>query len=526
MKKLSALVLSACCLFFCFAVENTVQSGDFTVQFSDTFPMMHPQLVYESSSLQVATAISEGLFTYDPYSCQPVKALVESYTIAGKTWRFTLRSDACFENGDKITAETVKKSWMNLLSPEVDFAYASLLDCIQGALEYRTGKSSAADVAINVESENTLSVYLNEPTPHLAGILCNPAFAVIHPSQLKYAVDYLKSPKRITAKNAFIPISSGPFKVKSYDAKQVVFIPNEKYWDADSIELKRLVVRMDMDDDQKAESFNSGELNWVKYAPIDKIVGTSTISYSPIFATTFFFFNVQNAAVKNPAVRKALLLAIPYEKFRADTAMPATTFVYPLAGYPEVDGIKEYNPEQAKKELDKLKLKPEQKKITIKVYDFDYQKELAGILKSAWEEIGFTVTIKLVDESEDLQVVLHTQDYSLGLMTWIADFADPIAMLELFRKGSTLNESGWQDEKFSGLLDKAGSKTSIGERYKILGQAEQYLLDEGMVIPLSFSFNLNIIDMSEVAGWYPNPLDIHPFKFIKFKTKALAPGFI
>lgn len=526
MKKLFSVILFFCSIFS-FHAGETLNDKFFTFHFSNEFPLLHPQLIFESTTMQIVTATNEGLFTYDPYSALPVKALAENFSFSGKTWRFNLRKDAFFENGDPITAETIKQSWLNLLSPDADFAYASLLDCIQGAHDYRTGKNKDQNsVAIYVEDKQTLSVYLTEPTPHLASILCNPAFAAIHPSQLEYAINHMKTKTNVTAKNAFIPISSGPFKIAKYDEKQITFVKNEKYWDTKAVQVKGLILRMDLSEAEQAKSFNNGELHWTKNATLTDVVGTRIINYAPMFATSFFFFNVNDKNVANDKLRKALLFAIPYEKLRADFQLGAETLIFPLAGYPEVRGVSEQNLNQAKKLISELKLKSEEKTLTIKIYDYEFQKKLATILKEAWEKLGLTVNIKLIPTGAVLQQSLAINDYSVSSITWIADFADPVAMLELFRGNSTLNESGWADKHFDELLSKAGTETDISKRYKILSEAEAYLLDKGLLIPLAYSFSLNVVDTGEIGGWFPNALDVHPFKFIYFKTRELAPGFI
>lgn len=525
MKRLFS-VLVFCITIFASYAQNAKNERTFSLEFRNEFPLLHPQLVYDSTNMQTATAASEGLFTYDPYSAMPVKALAKSFSVAGKTWRFELQEKACFENGDPITAETIRQSWLNLLSPDAQFSYASLLDCIQGAHDYRTGKTKDKNsVAIYVEAPHTLSVYLTEPTPHFASILCNPAFAAVHPSQLTFAREYQKSPKAITAKNAFIPISSGPFKVADYDEKHISFIKNEKYWDAESVELKKIVIRMDITEDKCAESFNRGDIQWSKNAaPID--VAGNSISYAPMFGTSFFFFNVRDKNVADARLRKALLFSIPYDTLRNTFQLKASTFVFPLAGYPEISGVNEYNKHQAKKLIDELKLTESQKVLTIKVFDYEYQKKLSETLKKAWEELGFTVHIKTMSPETDLQMSITANDYSLSLMSWIADFADPVAMLELFRGTSTLNESGWSDKTYDALLSKASNEREISKRYKTLSEAEKYLLDNSMIIPLAFNLSLNMIDTGEIGGWFPNALDVHPFKFLYFKTRELAPGFI
>jgi oligopeptide transport system substrate-binding protein len=76
-----------------------------------------------------------------------------------------------------------------------------------------------------------------------------------------------------------------------------------------------------------------------------------------------------------------------------------------------------------------------------------------------------------------------------------------------------MNDSGWKDEVFDGLLEKAATASDT-ERMNLLGQAENILLDSGMVLPLYRSVSSNVIDLTEVGGWYTNAFDIHPLKYL------------
>ena len=96
---------------------------------------------------------------------------------------------------------------------------------------------------------------------------------------------------------------------------------------------------------------------------------------------------------------------------------------------------------------------------------------------------------------------------------WIGDFADPLAFLELFRSDSSLNDSGWKNEQFDALLDKA-AVVSANERLELLAQAENLLLDSGMVIPIMHPVCFNVIDSKEIGGWFANAFDVHPLKYI------------
>ena len=83
-----------------------------------------------------------------------------------------------------------------------------------------------------------------------------------------------------------------------------------------------------------------------------------------------------------------------------------------------------------------------------------------------------------------------------------------------------MNDSGWKNEAFDDLLEKA-AVAGESERLKLLGQAENILLDEGMIMPLYRSVSSNLIDLSEVGGWYSNAFDIHPLKYLYKKQPKI-----
>ncbi|PIE98422.1 MAG: ABC transporter substrate-binding protein [Treponema sp.] len=488
---------------------------------------MHPQVANSVVSAQILTGLCEGLFVYDPYTCKPVPALAESWTENGKTWKFQIRKNAKFENGDLITAHTIQTAWLNILDPKVNYPFASLLDCIKGAQNYRLGKNKDKNsVAINVENDFTLIVTLTVPTQHFAKILCHHAFSAVHPTQLDDGKKHLGKYVLKNSKNAFIPISNGPFKVETYNKDLIKFVKNPKYWDKDSVELDVILIKMNMKPDDITDAFNRGEIHWTNSsANINDIVGYNTIQYSPGFSTEYLFFKVEESPLNNAEFRKALLLAIPYKELRKGYLLPASTLIFPLIGYPKIKGIEEYNKPQAKQIIEKLNLNEKDKTVKIKFPDTSYHKELANILKNAWTEIGLQVELDFVNYSKYYPSI-QKSGYHLATMTWVGDFADPIAFLELFKKSSGLNDSKWKNDDFEKLIMKANSEYKQKERYELLAEAEQILLDSSVIIPISHSPSINIIDLSTLSGWYSNPLNIHPFKFIKFVPPKMLPGIV
>ena len=64
------------------------------------------------------------------------------------------------------------------------------------------------------------------------------------------------------------------------------------------------------------------------------------------------------------------------------------------------------------------------------------------------------------------------------------------------------------------------------ERYKKLAEAEQFLLDEALILPVSHPVSLNAVDRDVLGGWFVNALNIHPFKYLYFLEPVKIEGII
>ena len=181
----SLLLLVLIGLVMASAYGNDTES--FAVNFLPSDINFNPIISYTTTEAQIYTALYEGLVTYDPYSLDPLPATASRWEVSddGKTYRFTLRSSARYSNGDEVIASHFRDTWLELLSPEMDAPYASLLDIVVGARAFRTGENSDADsVGIRVISDRTLEVELETRATHFLRILCHHSFVAVHPDML------------------------------------------------------------------------------------------------------------------------------------------------------------------------------------------------------------------------------------------------------------------------------------------------------------------------------------------------------
>lgn len=506
MKKVFAALI-----FFCLSAFSFSQDLPKQRRVNICAPLhsydMNPHTAAFTAEAQLFTGLYEGLFSYDPVNLAPLPAICSSYKISRdkKRWTFTLRNDAKFSDGTLITAKDVRNSWISLLeTPNAPFA--SLLDCIEGASDFRQGKISAQDVRIDARDDFTVVVHLTEPAGHLPKILCHHAFSVVSEN-----------------KNAF----SGAFALESYEGNEILIKKNEFYWDSENVKIPEIKISLSDDYSENSHKFNNGEIDWIMgNAEAAKIIDKSKLLIGTEFGTVYFFFKKQDNVWAKKEFRDALLEAIPYDKLREKFNIKAETFIYPLPGYPEVAGISDYDENDALKMMNEARVKngiPQEEKLPLifAATGDDYLSECAQILKNAWEPLG--VDFKIQKTSFDrYNASIPSWKADLFYYSWIGDFADPLAFLELFRGNSSLNVSGFKNETYDSLLQEASRIDNISERYKLMAQAEQILLDESVLIPVSHPVSAHLVNIDEIGGWKVNGLDIHPLKYLYIKPAPFS----
>ena len=136
---------------------------------------------------------------------------------------------------------------------------------------------------------------------------------------------------------------------------------------------------------------------------------------------------------------------------------------------------------------------------------------IAEAIQEMWRrELG--VEVQLVNQEE--KAVLsgrQTGDYQILRSAWIADYADPSSFLDIWRGDSSDNYTGWSNRDYDSLLFSAARTSDPASRQALLQKAESLLLEAAPIIPLYHYTHVFLIQPS-VHGWYPTPLDHHPYK--------------
>lgn len=496
-------------------------SGEFNIAVSSLKLTLNPSYTYTADEAQYLSGIYEGLVSYDPSDLIPQPAMAESWTLSEdkKTYTFNLRPDLQFSNGDKITATIYKSSLLKVLNPKTQAEFASLLDIIENAENYRNGViDDPESVGISIDGEDKLIIKLTKRAPYFTKILCHHSFTPIHPSLLNkrdWTMDEL--------------VTSGAYTIKKTDDR-IILSKNSRYWDAENVYYNTINLIKYDDSEVATEAYNEGHIDWLTDNTINlnKISDLDTLKINPLFATTYYYFNPTYKEYSNSEIRKAISMLIPWNIIREKQYIPAISLIPNLSNFPKNKIEYDHNIEEALSILEKEGFINGKglSDLIISIPKNTYNdKYISEIIKENIEE--YTEIKVIINETPypDFFTVNKDSEFTMSTLSWIGDFADPLTFLEMWTSNSNLNDSGFKREDYDTLIENS-SNLIQKERYIELSKAENMLLEEYIIIPINHSPGINVIDTRFIENWYPNTLDIHPYKYLKVIEQQVIPGLI
>jgi oligopeptide transport system substrate-binding protein len=480
---------------------------------SVTLDPLHTFTAFES---QLFTALYEGLLSADPVTLAPRPGIASSWTVSddGATYRFTLRPDAAFSNGDRLRAKDFVDSWLRMIDPAAKAEYSFLFDVIKGVHAWRTGQlTDRGELGFRAVSDRVLEVQLERPAAHFLVLLTHIAFVPLHPSLVAASSPW---------DDARALVSDGPFHLVSRTADEMVLEKNPRYWDARNVGLDRVRVRFYDDAKAATEDYLAGRVHWSTLGDYDLVTDPDQFEAFPMFSTSYFFFACDAAPWSDARVRRALALLVAWDEVRGDDLIfPTSRLVPSIGGYPEVKGFEQRDAAKARSLLAEAGFPGGRglPRLVISAFGGSAAVEAARAMAATWNlELGLETDIREADGDEYFAGI-RRREFGLAVSTWIGDYADPLTFLQLWLTGSNLNDAAFSDPAFDAAVEEAVGIQDPKRRYQKLADAEQVLLDSAAVLPLNHSAVAHLINLTRIDGWYANALDIHPFKFIRFREQ-------
>ncbi|HSX13809.1 MAG TPA: peptide ABC transporter substrate-binding protein [Chlamydiales bacterium] len=389
-----------------------------------------------------------------------------------KVYTFHLRK-TLWSNGQSVTAFDFERSWKTLLTPGFPSPCAYLLFPIKNAENY--AKGLCHDIGVQAMDDYTLKVELEKPTPYFLSLTAFPL--------------YFPSPSQ---SNVF----NGPFIIDKMDiGSQILLKRNPIFWK--TVPLENIHISIVRDELTAIHMFEKGELDLLggPLTPLTLDILPKKLPYHliPMAASTFCTLNTK---ALNKEIRMDLWSAIRNhpemnQEIKSWGQIP-TTHILPPSLRENFQKEEHFNPVISlvkNKNVNVLMNRCTSTPLTLYYKNHPLEKKMAQTLQKAWKDSGFDVRIEQV-ESKSLMKKLYQKNYQLSLASWIAQYHDPMNILERFKdETNAKNYPGWSSPELNHLL--ADHECDKGE---------QLLEEEAILIPL-YHWNSPLLLHPRVRGF-------------------------
>lgn len=408
------------------------------------------------------------------------------------TWKFTLRDDIFFHDGEQLTAEDVVFSLERIQDP--------------ANTSSQIGSFSNISEAV-ADSDFQLTVKTYEPYPlllvRLTGLRVVPKHYVEEVGAEKFAM---------------APIGSGPYVFEKWVKDEYIsLVANNDYWQG-APEIKKVVFKPVPESAARVMSIQAGEADIAVNLPphqVQDLENNENTKVGRADSTRFMMmvFTTKNEAVNDARVRKAINMSIDVDSiveniFLGDATLTAQPVCNFDLGYKKDLPNYGYELEQAQ---NLLKEAGHPDGVSLKIGSpggrYSMDKEVAEAITSQLNEAGFNAELTFEEWGSYANKTLQgKQDYDLWLIGWSSSTFDAGSTLD-FWLNTDLVSCYYQDDMYNELLDELlnESKRTMDDakRADLYHQVIQIVHDQAAFVPLYQQVDL--YGMSQRVNWSPRP---------------------
>ena len=426
----------------------------------------------------LAAASFSGLYTYNEEG-QPEPACATGYEVSedGLNFTVTLREGLKWSDGSDLTAKDFEYSWKRAAATATAADYGYMFAGFEGYPD---------DLAVTAVDDTTLTFTLTAPCAYMEDLMAFPTFYPVKQEAVEAAADWQTAPGAWCQDAGFV--SNGPFVCTAWDHDVSMTYEKNPYWyGADDVALEKLEFMLSADDTAIFAAYNSGDVDMIDTVPNDEIqsvIDSSEFYIVDNLGTYYAAFNCKSElfADKTPeqaaCMRKAFNILVDrdyiVENVGQTGQLPANAFIpYGMAdgnggvfktditeqGYFDPYAINnDYDAtvEEARNLLKAAgykfgedgKLSPETPiNVEYLTNNGTAHVAVAESMQQDFAVLGIQMTIQSVDWNVFLEE-RKAGNFDFAREGWLADFNDPINMLEMW-----ITDSGNNDCQF-GRVDK------------------------------------------------------------------------
>ena len=493
---------------------------------------LNPSNCCDSSSARVIFDIYEGLVDYDidgniiPTGCTSYEKSGD-----GMTYKFHLRKDCKWSNGDDVTAEDYVYSLRRCLNPKtLCQSFIEQLFDIQNAKSISKGELNVEELGVFADDKYTLRIELENPNSEFIYYLTLPVYYPVHRKSIeKYGLNAFSKVENI--------VSNGAYIIKSWvPNSHVILEKSDKYWDKDNVKMNKVKFLMIPDGSVDLNSFRSGNEDVTSYAlprkkfeDYKKEFGDQCNIYD-VLAQNRLVFNLKKEKYQDINVRKAFSIALDREKIvktlitcsPSYTIIPENTnngiFKDDIKDFEEFDWINKNIKERNKLAQDLIieagYSKENPLKVDIYFFSNDDMKKMGTTLQDIFNRAfdGLVICNLSFDDWSTYLSNFTKGNYDIAWNCWLADYNTPSNFSMLYYGNGDNNYGFYKDDDFD--YNYRQSLTSDKEDYIMYQKNCNKIATQSFsAIPFSIDKRIRLVK-SNIKGFKGNVLD-------RIKTKNL-----
>lgn len=427
---------------------------------------------------------------------RPIPGVAQSWrTEDNRVWIFTLRDNAKWSNGEKVTASDFVYSWQRLVDPKnlSPFAWYASLAAIENAQKIIDGKLKPTSLGVEALDEQTLKITLERPISYFPSLTTNfSLYPVPRHTIEKYGVEWIKVGNLV---------GNGAFVLNDRVVNEkIVLTPNRYYWDHKNTVLTKVTFVPINHESQATKRYLAGDIDITEsfpknlYHKLMKDIPDQV--YIPEQLGTYYYaFNTQSGPTSDIRVRKALAMAIDRkiitEKVLGTGEKPANRFTPDVTANftPEPTLYDEYNQDeldgQAKILLSAAGYGPHRPlKLSLLYNNSENHQKIAIAVASMWKKkLGVKVELR----NQEWKTYIDSRnsgDFDVIRASWVGDYNEPSTFLTLLGSKHAGNIPKYQSQQYDEILTLSGMTIDDNERNRLYNRAEQIIAEDAPIAPI------------------------------------------
>ncbi|WP_265452414.1 peptide ABC transporter substrate-binding protein [Aeromonas salmonicida] len=452
----------------------------------------------------VLVDLFEGLVSEDGQGkIVPAQAQRWETSEDGLVWRFFLRPQLKWSNGEPLTAQDFVYAWRRLLDPAQGSPSAGLLLAtgINNAQSIYAGALELTSLGVEAESSQILKVTLERPVPYFLQLVSQRPFVPVNEQVITRFGKEWTQPGKL--------VSNGAYKLVNWTPNERIEAErNIHYWDDLHTRIKRVTYLPLSSQHAERLRYEAGEIQLtnkvaLEYYQKTKQTTPERIWGLPLLGTYLYTFNLRRPELQDVRVRQALAMTIDRhvltEQVSGQGERPAWSLLPGMPAYESLGSSLALQDQPTR--LAKAAALMAQAgynsarpfKLTLTYNTSESHKKLALAVAAMWKPLGVEVSLNNMEWSA-YQVAKDSGDFMLVRSFLFGDYVEPSSMLSSFRCQDPQNESGYCNPAFDGLLQQASDTLDGSTRTGLYRQAEQLLMDEMPAIPVYHYNQMRLVD--------------------------------